>query len=88
MANVTAANTTDAAVAINEIPMDKNLNGVIIDAIGNLTTIGEGREAVINKRSDIAQALASEAAVNATYWETWIVVIDGDVWIVDIIYEC
>ena len=61
MANVTAANTTDAAVAINEIPMDKNLNGVIIDAIGNLTTIGEGREAVIKKRSDTAQALASEA---------------------------
>jgi hypothetical protein len=87
MANVTAANTTDAGVAINELPMDKNLKGVIIDQINNSTTIVEGREAVIDERSDTTQTLAEEAA-RAICWETWIVEIDGEIWIVDIIYEC
>jgi hypothetical protein len=88
MANITAANTTDAAAAINEIPMDKNLKGIIIDEINNSTTMVEGREAVIDKRSDTIQALASEAVARAICWETWVVIIDGDVWIVDIWYEC
>lgn len=88
-----AVQNSNVTNSINQIPANATVKGILVDTLGNSTTLVEGKENLLNEMKQMAENYSGAGSTNAVCVETLEVLIeysDGsyEYYYVEVWYAC